>query len=194
MDIFESAHGERRRFMAAAVLVLMVGILAPPAVQAAAKAITVKKVKQAVKVVDTSGDEIESEAIPPLGTTQAPGSDGALAVRTYAGGGGLLGLGDCNTANDPSIAASLTVGANVDRKVTAIIITPDTVDTAAIAVTAPAVTGLYPPLVFHTDPAVSLDAQFIGLGNGLTVTPSDLVFTCATTGAGNDTKFVVLGQ
>jgi len=92
VDIFESARGERRRFMGAAVLVLMVGILAPPAVQAAAKAITVKKVKQAVKVVDTSGDEVESEAIPPLGTTQAPGSGGALAVRTYAGGGGLLGL------------------------------------------------------------------------------------------------------
>ena len=191
MDIFESARGERRRFMSAAVLVLMVGILAPPAVNAAAKAIKVKVVKKPVKVVDTTGSAIDSQAIPPLGTTQAPGSSGALAVRTYAGGGGLLGLGDCNTGTDPSIGASVNIAANPERKVTALLMTGDDVSPGVIIIQAPAVTGPYPVLQFTVEPG---EEVFIGLGNGLTITPSDLVFTCATPGAGNDTKFVILGQ
>lgn len=190
MDIFESARGERRRFMAAAVLVLMVGILAPPAVQAAAKAITVKRIKQAVKVGDTTGDPIESQAVPPLGTSQAPGSAGALAVRTFAGGGGLIGLGDCNSGTP--IAGSLTVAANPDRKVTAIIITGDDTLDGAIGVQAPTIVpGGYRVVSFKVGAGTN---EFVGLGNGLTVTPSDLVFTCDTEAAGNDTKFVLLGQ
>lgn len=188
MDIFESARGERRRFMAAAVLVLMVGILAPPAVQAAAKAITVKRIKQAVKVGDTTGDPIESQAVPPLGTSQAPGSAGALAVRTFAGGGGLLGLGECTGA--PAPGPTLTVGANPERKVTALIITSDGSGTGTVSVAAPAVLP-NPLTVADFTVNASNPNEFIGLGNGLTVTPSDLVFTCS---GGGNVKFAVLGQ
>lgn len=188
MDIFESARGEHRRFIGAAVLVLMVGILAPPAVSAAAKAITVKKVKQPVKVADTTGDKIDSQAIPPLGTSQAPGSEGALAVRTFAGGGGLLGLGECTPA--PAPGPSLTIGANPQRKVTALIITSDGSGTGTVSVAAPAVLP-NPLTVADFTVNASNPNELIALGNGLTVTPSDLVFTCS--GAGN-VKFAVLGQ
>lgn len=188
MEGFESAKADRRRFLSAMVLVLMVGVLAPPVVDAAAKAITVKKVKQPVKLADTKGGEIESTAIPPLGTSQSPGSSGALAVRTFAGGGGLIGAGNCGPG-----PTSVTVGANTDRKLTALIVTGSN---AQINV------EVGPPLnfasitTFRTDP--TNEFAFIGLGNGLTVSPAPLIFSCDSPFEGGtsspDTQFVILGQ
>lgn len=190
MDGHDSARADRRRFFSAVVLVLMVGILAPPVVEAAAKAITVKRVKQPVKITDTTGGAIDAEVVPPLGTSLAPGSSGAIAVRTFAGGGGLWGLGDCNTGTP--VPGSFTVPAGSTNRVTAIIITGDDASDAAIGVQAPTVVpGGYRVVSFNA-PAGTND--FVGLGNGLTVSPSELVFSCDTPGAGVDAKFVVLGQ
>jgi hypothetical protein len=181
VDILESARGERRRFMAAAVLVLMVGILAPPAVNAAAKAIKVKVVKRPVKVVDTTGDPIESSAIPPMGSTQSPGSAGALAVRTFAGGGALLGAGVCG-------GPALTLQPSTTSKVTAIIITGTD---GIVDIQAPGLPGVPPGYQFLQFRVTADNPNvFVGLGNGLTVHPAPLQFTCT----GPSARFVVLGQ
>lgn len=51
--------------------------------------------------------------------------------------------------------------------------------------------GAYPIVQFTVSAG---EEVFIGLGNGLTVVPSDLNFSCANPSSGNDTKFVLLGQ
>lgn len=188
MEGFESAKADRRRFLSAVVLVLLVGVLAPPVVNAAAKAISVKKVKQPVKVVDTKGGEIESTAIPPLGTSQGEGSSGALAVRTFAGGGGLIGAGNCGPGPN-----TLTVTANPDRKLTALIVTGSNAQ-INVAVGAP----LNIPSITTLRTDATNENVFIGLGNGLTVTPAPLTFSCDSPfepgSSSGDTQFVVLGQ
>jgi hypothetical protein len=182
MEGSDTARADRRRFFAAAALILMVGLLAPPVVQAAARAVNVKAVKKPVKISDTRGGDIDSDAIPPLGTSQAPGSSGAIAVRTFAGGGGLLGAGNCGPG--PS---SVTIGANPQRKVTALIVTGSD---AAINVAVGAPLNIPSIATFRTSP--TNENVFIGLGNGLSVTPAPLTFACA--GASADTQFVLLGQ
>jgi hypothetical protein len=74
-------------------------VLGAPIVQAATQKVNVVK---PVKVTDSDGTTIESEAIPEMGLFQAPGSDGALATRNYPGGGGVLGAGDCTASTDPA--------------------------------------------------------------------------------------------
>ena len=74
-------------------------VLSAPIVQAATQKV---KVTNPVKIQDSDGTTIESEAIGEMGLLKAPGSDGALAVRTYPGGGGLLGAGDCTASTDPA--------------------------------------------------------------------------------------------
>ena len=97
-------------------------------------------------------------------------------------------MGECTAA--PAPGPTLTVGANPNRKVTALIITSDGSGTGQVSVAAPAVLPSPLTVVDFTVTAENPN-EFIGLGNGLTVTPSDLVFTCS--GAGN-VKFAVLGQ
>jgi hypothetical protein len=179
--------------MAAAVLVLMVGILAPPAVQAAAKGIVVKNVKKPVKLADTTGDPLESQAIPPMGSTQSPGSAGALAVRTFAGGGALLGAAACAPASN-----QLTIQPGETKKVTAIIITGRGSQGVILDVQAPGLPGVPPGYKFLEFRAGDSNPNvFIGLGNGLTVHPAPLQFTCNNQGtfpADGSGQFVVLGQ
>jgi hypothetical protein len=186
MEGLDSARADRRRFLAAIVLVLMVGLLAPPVVQAAARATNVRAVKKPVKIADTKNGEIDSESIPPLGTSQAPGSSGAVAVRTFAGGGGLLGAGNCGAG-----PTSVNIAANTDRKITAIIITGSGA-LINVAVGAP----LNIPSILTLRTTAGNSNTFIGLGNGLTVTPSPLTFSCTGPfGASSaDTQFVLLGQ
>jgi hypothetical protein len=81
-----------------AVLAAVV-VLGAPIVQAATQKVNVVK---PVKVTDSDGTTIESEAIPLMGLFQAPGSDGALATRIYPGGGGVLGAGDCTASVEPA--------------------------------------------------------------------------------------------
>ena len=183
MDLYESTRREKRQtFFAAIALALVVSIVAAPVVEAA-----VQRIKGTVtaKVKDTNGSDVESEAIGPMGILQAEGSEGALAVRNYAGGGGFLGAGDCTpgggTATDP-LNNVVTVSNAI---VTGIIITGDgTVTTTSAAVG----NGQVPLTRFEVD--AQNPNEFVGLGNGLTAT-APLTFT----GTGGETcNFVILGQ
>jgi hypothetical protein len=172
----------RERFKAlfgAIALAIVVMLVAPPVVQAATQAV---KVKGKVKVADTDGDAIESKAIADMGLLAAEGSDGALAVRNFAGGGGFLGAADCTETDADGLVNTVSVGNAI---VTGIIMTGTdatwTVTSAAIG------GGLLPLLNFRT--TTDNPNEFVGLGNGLTLT-APLTFTCT----GTNGNIAVLGQ
>jgi hypothetical protein len=177
----------REKFKALAgalALACIVVVLGPPAVQAATQAV---KVKGNVKIVGTDGTPIESEVIPPMGLLQAEGSDGALAVRTFAGGGGFLDAGDCTATTEDGLPNEVDISNSI---ITGIILTGTD---GKIAVTSAAIGGGTLPLVdFRVNEANP--NEFVGLGNGLTLT-APLTFSCTGEGGGDgDANFVLLGQ
>lgn len=93
-----------------------VAIIAPVGVNAATNNVVIKDRNSASKAevsgsgavkvggsvnakVKGTGGNLDSEAIPAQGPLEFVGSDGALDVRTYAGGAGFLGAADCDAAN-----------------------------------------------------------------------------------------------
>ena len=193
MDTQVTRREKRRSFLGAIAIASVVMLIGAPVVQAAVQTV---RVKGAVKIKDTNGVAIESEALPSLGLLGAEGSSGALAVRNFAGGGGLLGTGDCTeaagTASDPR-PNTVTVAAGADTIITGIIITGSD---ANVSVSAPDLTVIGPGPVntFSTTP--ENPNVFIGLGNGLTVSPAKLVFKCTGDGGTGDGSgnFTILGQ
>jgi hypothetical protein len=167
----------RQTWVIAIALLAAIFLAGMPVVDAATRNV---KVKGAVKVKDSTGDNLDSRDIGELGELGAPGSSGALAVRTFGGGGGFLGSRACGAGtleiparpNNPTIITGIIMGG-----------------VGSLAIDAPDLG----PIVQH--PVVTLETnashpnEFVGLGNGLTVTPSSLTFTCTGTGS-----FVVLGQ
>jgi hypothetical protein len=160
-------------FLAAIVAGLLVMLVFAPLAEAAAKK---------VKIVDSNGDAIESEVIPDMGLLQAEGSSGAIATRTFAGGGGFLGAGDCTETTADGRPNFIETSNSI---VTGILMTGTD---ATITVTSQAVGGGQLPLIKFRLTADNPN-EFVGLGNGLTAT-APLRFTCA----GTDADFVLLGQ
>ncbi len=191
----ESVRSPKRAWLAIVAVVAAVALLGAPVVQAATQKVKVKGTVN-VKIKDSNGQTIESKNVPDLGLLAAPGTTGAIAVRNYAGGGGLLGTGDCTASEDvPSgdRANETTVAASSTRIITGIIVTGED---AAVSVSAPdldALIGPGPVVTFMTEPGNQ--NLFVGLGNGLTVFPSELVFHCTGANGGNGSgNYVVLGQ
>lgn len=175
----------RETFFAVIAAIAVFALLAPTAVQAATSSV---RVKGTVKIASTDGVEIESEAIGPMGILQAEGSDGAIAVRNYAGGGGFLGAADCSAETELSGLPNFVETSNTI--VTGVLITGTN---GTVTVTSDAVGGGVLPLLNWT---VSADnPNFVAtFGTGLTTT-APLTFTC-TDGAGGDgsANVVILGQ
>lgn len=90
-------------FAAVAVL-LLVALLAlgGPAVEAARQKVVLAGGSTTAKIKDSNGTAIESLRIPKSGLFKASGSGGAIAVREFAGGAGLLGAGDCTASTEPA--------------------------------------------------------------------------------------------
>jgi hypothetical protein len=188
-----SRREKRSSFLMAIAVGLMVMLVGAPVVQAAVQEV---KVKNAVKVKDSDGDNIQAEDVPDMGLLDVPGYEGALTVRNTAGGGGLLGTGDCTAAaGQPTDIRpnTTTVAASADTVVTGIIITGSD---AKVSVSAPDLNSLIGPgPVVNFQTTAENQNVFIGLGNGLTVFPSELVFTCTGAGGGDGSgNYVILGQ
>jgi hypothetical protein len=183
LDLFEvSRRDKRRTFLSAVALAAIVAVLMPPVVQAAVEKV---KIQGTVKTADTDGSAIESEEVPDMGLLLAEGSSGAVAVRNFAGGGGLLGAGDCTASTDPGQGPLANVVEVTDSVVTAILMT----GVGKVRVTSSAIGGgLVPLLVFET--SNNEPNMTFGLGNGLTVT-TPLTFTGVD---GTSCQFVILGQ
>lgn len=193
-QVHEIRREKRKTFLASIAAASVVMLIGAPIVQAATSTV---RVKGPVKIKDSTGLNIESEVVEPLGLLDAEGSGGAVAVRNFAGGGGLLGTGDCTaaagTATDPR-PNTVTVNAGEDTIITGIIITgPD----ANVSVSAPDLAAAIGPGPVNTFSTTAENPHiFIGLGTGLTVSPAKLVFKCtgddgSADGSGN---FTILGQ
>lgn len=194
MDTQVTRRDKRRSFLGAIAVASVVMLIGAPVVQAAVQTV---KVRGAVKVKGTNNVPIESEALAGLGLLDAEGSAGAIAVRNFAGGGGFLGTGDCTaaagTATDPR-PNTVTVAAGADTIITGIIITGDD---ANVSVSAPDLANVIGPGPVNTFSTTQQNPNvFIGLGNGLTVSPAKLVFTCTGDGGTGDGSgnFTILGQ
>jgi hypothetical protein len=197
VDLFEPTRRDTRKaWLSAIALCVVATFVAQPAI---AQAVQNVRVKGAVKVKDSTGVNIESEGVGSgagntLGLLGAEGSGGAVATRVFAGGTGLMGTGDCDDNNAPPDRPNVvTVDAGADTIITAIIITGTD---ASVAVTAPDLNPLIGPgpvANFRAD--ATTPNVFVGLGTGLTVSPSELVFTCTAIGGGaGEGDFVILGQ
>jgi len=164
-----------------------------PVVEAAVSRVNVTR-SVPIRIKDTGNGRVDAEAVGKLGLSQAEGSPGALSVQTFAGGGGLIGTGDCD-ANDapPDRPNEFEVAPGEEVIITGIIVTGDD---ANVSVTAPDLVGtIGPGPVANIRSTTVAPNAFIGLGNGLTVRPSRLVFECTAVGGGAGSgDFVILGQ
>jgi hypothetical protein len=180
VDLFQDTAREKRStFVKVVVGCLAAFIIAPPLAEAATQAV---KVTNAVKVKDSTGDALESEAVAAMGLFGAEGSAGALAVRNFAGGGGFLGAADCTETTADGLTNTVSITNSI---VTGMIFTGTD---GTFVVTSDAVgSGQLPLLDFRVD--ADNPNEFVGLGNGLTLTDA-LTITCT----GTDANVVVLGQ
>lgn len=185
----------RKTWLGVVAAIAAVALIGAPVAQAAIQKVKVTG-KVNVKIADTNGVAIESKSVPDLGLLGAPGTAGALAVRNYAGGGGLLGTGDCTATEDIPAGDrnnSTTIAADATTIITGIIVTGTD---AKVGVAAPDLDSLIGPGAvneFRADE--NTPNVFVGLGNGLTVFPSELVFTCTgLNGGAGEGNYTLLGQ
>ena len=181
-----SGRDKRQTFFAAIGIALTLFVVGAPVVEAAISRVKLAGGTANAKIQGTDGAAIESEEIGPMGLLQAEGSDGALAVRNYAGGGGLLGAGDCTASTEPAQGPLKNVveisGGDI---VTGIILT----GTGTVRVTSAALGNHQLPLSNFTATAENPNVV-VTFGTGLTLT-SQLRFTGID---GTPCNFIILGQ
>lgn len=184
----DSDRRERRQsFVVALAVAVGLSVLFAPVVEAA-----VQKIKGTVNVKDTSGDAIDSASTGNLGLFQAAGSDGAIAVRNFAGGGGFLGAADCSAATALGDTITLPTANNVGRIVTGIIVTGSNASAAVSSEQVDTLFGLPATADFpvaNITTTAENQTQSLSLGNGLTLT-APLKIKCN----GTNGNIVVLGQ
>ena len=181
-----SRRDTRQTFITAVGIALLVFIIGAPVVEAAISRVKLAGGTATAKVKDSDGSAVESEAIDDMGLTQAEGSEGAIAVRNFAGGGGLLGAGDCTASTEPAQGPlKNTVTLAGGHVVTGIIIT----GTGTVRITTQAVGSGQVPLANFVVNAENPN-EFVGLGNGLSIT-TPLTFTGID---GTACNFVIVGQ
>jgi hypothetical protein len=179
LDLFQtSAREKRSTFVKVIAGCLLAFIIAPPLAQAA-----VTTIKGTVKIKDSGGGTISASSIGAMGLFEAAGSSGAIDVRNFAGGGGVLGAADCTETTADGRANFVSV---TDAVVTGIIMTGTN---ATFTATAQAFGAHALPLLkFQVTP--ENPSEFVGLGNGLSIT-TELKITCT---AGTDGLLIVVGQ
>ncbi|MGH2750252.1 MAG: hypothetical protein ACRDK3_05180 [Actinomycetota bacterium] len=190
----EVARSDKLKALIGAIaLAVAVALLVPPAVEAATQKVksvkgSVTKLQGAAKIKDTTGANIKSRRITAQGLFDAPGSPGALDVRTFGAGNGFLGAGDCTaTAADGLTNVAQASDGSI---ITGILMTGSN---AQVTVTADAVgAGVLPLLRFETN--ANNPNEAFALGNGLKASDT-VTFTCTAPGGGDGTgNFVLIGQ
>jgi hypothetical protein len=176
VDLFETSKREKRQTFMVAIFVALAAMVLQPVV---AQAVTRVRGTVTAKVKDTAGGRINSTNIPAQGLTDVPGSSGALDVRKFAGGAGLLGVADC----DGPLPGSIAVSGN--HVVTDMLMTGQD---GTLSITSTAVGGGAVPLLVVTSDAATPNV-IADLSTGLGVT-APLTFTAT----GTDCQVVVLGH
>ena len=181
-----SRRENRQTLLSALAIALALFVVAPPVVEAAISRVKLAGGTATSKIKDSGGGTIESEPISRMGLMGADGSNGAIAVRNFAGGGGLLGAGDCTASTDPAqgpLANTVTLsGGDI---VTGIVVT----GTGTVRITSLALGNNQMPLANFTVNAENPN-EYVGFTNGLSVT-SPMTFTGID---GTACNFMIIGQ
>ncbi|MDQ3957719.1 MAG: hypothetical protein M3273_05285 [Actinomycetota bacterium] len=176
---------KRQTFFVAVAIGLALFMVSAPVVEAAISRVKLAGGTATSKIKDSDGSNVESEVVGPMGFLQADGSDGALAVRTFGGGGGLLGAGDCTASTEPAqgpLKNTVTLGNGA--VLTGIIIT----GTGTVRMTSAALNSNLPLANFTVN--ADHPNEVVDLGNGLTLT-APMTLTGID---GTACNFVALGQ
>ena len=191
-----SVRSTRKTWLIVVAGIAAIALIGAPVVQAATQSVRVKgtvTVKGKVKIVDTNGQTISASPVADMGLLGAPGSNGAVDVRTYGGGGGFYGTGDCTADATTSRPNTTTVPAGADNVITGILISGTNAKVTVRAPDLEPTIGPFPVQNFRTN-ADTPNAS-IALGNGLSVFPSELVFTCTGWDGGDGSgDYVIIGQ
>ncbi|MDQ5816460.1 MAG: hypothetical protein M3516_09240 [Actinomycetota bacterium] len=189
MDLFETSRREKRQsFVVAIALAVAVSLLAAPAVQAAIQRVKLAGGTATAKIKDTGGGTIDAKRVPPMGLFDAPGSSGAIAVRNFAGGGGFIGALDCGTS--PAEPQAEFFVAQPGSIITGIILGGTD---AKATIFSDAIAGGALPLM-RLRANANHPNEFVGLGNGLTLTDALTVRCAGETGPDGDGQVILLGQ
>ena len=181
-----SRREKRQTLLSALAIALVLFVVAPPVVEAAISRVKLAGGTATAKIKDSGGATIESEPISRMGMTAADGSTGAMAVRNFAGGGGLLGAGDCTASTDPAQGPlQNTVTLSGGHVVTGIIIT----GTGTVRITSQALGENQMPLANFTVNADNPN-EFVGFSNGFSVN-TPMTFTGID---GTACNFLIVGQ
>lgn len=185
-----SVRSTRKTWLIVVAGIAAIALIGAPVVQAATQSV---KVKGKVKIAGSSGQTISASPVADMGLLGAPGSDGAVDVRTFGGGGGFYGTGDCTADATTSRPNTTTVPAAADNVITGILISGTDAKVTVRAPDLDTIIGPFPVSNFRTDAATPNAA--ITLGNGLSVFPSELVFTCTGWDGGvGSGDYVIIGQ
>ena len=208
MAIDRRSGRARSRFAGVMGIILLFAVLAPPVVNAAIQRVrvanrvavegrvrvtnnqvVVRTGDEALNIADSTGDSVEAQGVGTMGEFDAPGSAGALAVRNFAGGGGVLGAGDC-TASTGRPNVILLDG---------VIVTAVMVTGTNGRVTLASNQTTVDPTVFDSILALRVDSvshnESMEFGNGMTIPGALRLTGSASGGSGDgDCQYVVLGQ
>ena len=180
-----SKRAKRQTFLAAIAIGLCVFVLGAPVVQAAISRVKLAGGTATAKIKGSDGHTIDVEPVVDMGFLQAEGSAGAVDVRTFSAGGGLLGAGDCTASREPAQGPlSNTVTLPSGAIVTELIIT----GTGTVRMVSQAVNENIPLANFTVN--ASNPNESVGFGNGLTLT-SPTTFVGID---GSACNFMVVGQ
>jgi hypothetical protein len=175
---------DRQLFFSTAALAVAVFISGAPVVEAAIDKVELAGGQATAKIKSTDGGAIESKPVGRLGIFEGQGSPGALDVRNFPGGVGILGAGDCTASTEPAQGplpnfVDITAG-NV---ITDVIVT----GTGTVRVTA-AETGPVPLANF----TVNADAPnaVVPFTSGLKASKTTITFTGVD---GTACNFLILG-
>ena len=179
-------HRDRQLLFSVVVLAVAVFISAAPVVEAAISKVKLAGGQATAKIKSTDGGVIGSKPVGPLGIFEGRGSPGAVDVRNFPGGVGILGAGDCTASTDPAQGplpnlVTITAG-NV---ISDLIVT----GTGTVRVTSPAIGGGVVPLANFTVNAQSPNAV-VPLGSGLKASNTTITFTGID---GTACNFLILG-
>ena len=187
MEFLEGQKRQRRQaWVTALAVILAVYSFGFPVVEAAISKVKLAGGTANARIKSSTGKPIESKPVNRMGVLNAKGSTGAMSVRTYSGGGGLLGAGDCTVSEEPAqgpLANVVSIGGG--SIITALVIT----GTGTVRVTSSGVGNGQVPLANFTVNAENPN-EVVEFGNGFSAS-STINFTGID---GTACNFLILGQ
>ena len=179
-------RGDRQLFFSVVALAVAVFISGAPVVEAAVQKVELAGGQATAKIKSTDGGVIESKPVGGLGLFDGQGSPGALDVRNFPGGVGILGAGDCTASTEPGqgpLPNVLTIPQG--RVITDLIVT----GTGTVRVTSAAIGSGTVPLANFVVNAEAPNTA-VSFASGLKASQTTITFTGID---GTACNFLVLG-